>query len=387
MMKRIAAFSISLIVLAGCVDRNSVRIDGIVNKKEDKKIYLERIDVDISVRIDSASIKKNGSFRFRFKASEPDFYKVGYSDSDFITVLTGPGERVKLNFTGNNLHENYQVEGSEGSQKIKMLDLVLADTKRRLDSLKTVYEAASKNPGFDKKEPLLRDEYIKLIKEQRNKNIGFILENLNSFASIKALYQMIDNETYVLYEPRDLQFMKLVSDTLIFHYPNSKQAKALKEDLGKRMNQFFMSQIEQVAKNAPEVKLDPNLKDIKGNRIALSSLRGKVVLLSFWVTASGESIAENLSLKEFYKLYKSRGFEIYQVNLDENEATWKNAVKFDELPWISVREDDPKNPVNARLYNVKAVPANYLYDRDGKITAVNLHGQNLQIKLAQLFGN
>jgi peroxiredoxin len=143
--------------------------------------------------------------------------------------------------------------------------------------------------------------------------------------------------------------------------------------------------LEQAARNAPEVKLDPDLKDINGKRIALSSLKGKVVLLTFWVTGSAESVAENLSLKELYKLYKSRGFEIYQVNLDENEEAWKNAVKFDELPWISVREDDPKNPVNARLYNVRAVPTNYLYDRDGKITAANLHGQNLRIRLAQLF--
>jgi hypothetical protein len=387
MMKRIAAFSISLIILAGCANRNSVRIDGVVKKKEHSKIYLEKIDVDIAVRIDSARINKNGSFRFRFKATNPDFYKVGYSGTDFITVLTRPGEKIKLTFPGKFLYEDYQVEGSAESQKIKMLDLVLADTKRRLDSLRAVYETASKNPGFDKEEPLLRAGYMNLIKEQRNKNIGFILENLNSFASIKALYQMIDNETFVLYEPRDVQFMKLVSDTLNFHYPNSKQAKALKEDLDRRRNQLVMSQIEQIAKNAPEIKLDPHLKDVRGNRIALSSLKGKVVLLTFWVTASEESVAENLSLKEFYKLYRSRGFEIYQVNLDENEVAWKNAVKFDELPWISVREDDPQNPVNARLYNVKAVPANYLYDRDGRITAANLHGQNLRIKLAQLFGN
>jgi hypothetical protein len=387
MRKRIAAFSISLVLLAGCVDKNSVRIGGVVKNKEHEKIYLNRIDVDTYVRIDSAKIRKNGNFRFRFKAAEPDFYQIGYSDADFITVLAEPGENIKLTFPGKNLFDNYVVEGSTGSQKIQMLDITLADTKRKLDSLKTVYDAASKNPGFDKEEPKLQNEYLNVIKEQRNKNIGFILGNLNSFASIKALYQRIDKETFVLYDPRDLQFMKLVSDSLIFHYPNSRQAKALKKDFEKEMNQMFMRQIEAAAKNAPEVKLDPNLKDIKGNRIALSSLRGKVVLLTFWATASEESVEENLSLKELYKVYKPRGFEIYQVNLDENEAAWRNAVKFDELPWISVREDDPQNPVNARLYNVKAVPSNYLYDRDGKITAANLHGQNLQIKLAQLFSN
>jgi len=387
MMKRFFAVSISLILLAGCSNKNSIRIDGNFKDKSHKKIYLNRIDVDTYIKIDSVRIKNNGNFRFRIRANEPDFYQIGITNSDFITVLAAPGEKIKLSFNGKKLFEDYEVQGSEGSKKIKMLDQTLAWTIRKIDSLKVVYNEASKNPGFDKTGPVINEEYLKTIKDQRKKSIEFILGNLNSFAAIKALYQKLDENTYVLYDQRDLQFLKLVSDSLNFHFPNSKQAKALKKDLEKEMNQMFMNQIEQVARNAPETKLDPNLKDTKGNRIALSSLKGKVVLLTFWASASEECVTENLKLKEFYKTYKKRGFEIYQVDLDEKEDNWKNAVKYDELPWISVREDDPANPINARLYNVKSLPTNYLYDKTGTIIGVNLHGKALQIKLAQLFGN
>ena len=387
MPKRFIAFFITVILLAGCTDKNSIRIKGNLSNKDHKKIYLDRIDVDTYVRIDSATIKNNGDFKLKIKATDPDFYQLGFSASDFITILAQPGEMITISFKGNNLFENYEIEGSAGSQKIKMLDLVLAETIRKIDSLKSLYNKALNSADFDKKEPLLNDEYLKLVNEQRKKNIEFIIGNLNSFASIKALYQRIDENTYVLYDQHDLQLFKLVSDTLIRHYPNSKQARTLKKNFEKEMNEMFMKQIEQAARNAPEAILDPNLKDINGTRIALSSLKGKVVLLAFWTTLSEESISENLALKDLYKTYKSRGFEIYQVNLDENEAAWKNAVRFDELPWISVREDDPLNPVNARLYNVRAVPANYLYDKNGKIIGSNLHGKTLQIKLFQLFGN
>jgi cytochrome oxidase Cu insertion factor (SCO1/SenC/PrrC family) len=387
MIKRFAAFTISLILLAGCTEKKSININGNLFNKDNNKIYLNRIDVDTYVGIDSASIKKNGNFRFRFKANEPDFYQIGFTSANFITILAEPGEKIILTFKGNKLYENYEVQGSPGSQKIKKLDLVLDDTKRKIDSLKLVYDKASKNPGFDKQEPLLNEEYFKLVKEQRNKNIEFLIGNLNSFASIKALYQRIDEQTFVLYDQRDLQFFKLVSDSLNYHYPNSKQARALKKNFEKEMNQMFMNQIEQAARNLPESKLDPNLKDIYGTRIALSSLKGKVVLLTFWATSSQDCVEENFTLKEFYKIYKPKGFEIYQVNLDENDAAWKKAIKFDELPWISVREDDPLNQVNARLYNVKALPANYLYDKNGNIIGMDLHGKQLQIKLAQLFGN
>ncbi len=45
-----------------------------------------------------------------------------------------------------------------------MLDQVLAGTLRKIDSLKLIYDKEIKSPGFDKKEPLLNEEYLKLIK-------------------------------------------------------------------------------------------------------------------------------------------------------------------------------------------------------------------------------
>ena len=235
------------------------------------------------------------------------------------------------------------------------------------------------------KVPYLRQSLMNLIKAQRKKNIEFIINNINSLASIKALYQRINPETYVLYDPHDLQYLKIVTDSLTRHYPNSKQVQALARDFEKEMNQMYVSQIAEIAKTKPPTKLDPDLMTINGKRIALSSLKGKYVLLAFWSVQSKECIEENLQLKEFYKLYNKKGFEIYQINLDENESNWKAAVRFDELPWISAREDDPKNPKNAIMYNVKSLPANYLYDKDLNIIASNIHGKALQLKLEQLF--
>ena len=206
-------------------------------------------------------------------------------------------------------------------------------------------------------------------------------------ASIKALYQRIDENAYVLYDPKDLQYLKIVSDSLGRYYPESKHVKALTEDLKKGLNQMNARKIEDLANSSPVTKLDPNLKDINGKQIALSSLKGKVVLLTFWSVNSKECIAENLQFKSLYKVYNKKGFEIYQINLDENEEKWRAEVKFDELPWISTREEDPSNPVNAMLFNVKSLPANYLFDRDGNLAGMHLHGRSLQIKLNQLFNN
>lgn len=386
-MKKILVFLLPVIIISGCQNKNSFKVKGVIKVDPKGYVYLNRVNVNTLVFIDSSKVAKNGNFSFKVKARALDFYQLGYSATDFITLLAGPGEKIKLEFNGKDLYKDYTVSGSEGSEEVRMLDLRLAETKVKLDSLKKIYESASKEVDFVNKGPVIEAEFNNILKDIRKKNIEFIITHTKSMASLKALYQRIDENTYVLYEPRDLQYLKIISDSLGRYYPNSRHVQALAEDLKKEMNQMYSRQFESIANSLPQVKLDPNLVDISGKRIALSSLRGKVVLLTFWSVQSKECIAENLQFKEIYKAYNKKGLEIYQINLDENETLWRNEVKFDELPWINTREDDPLDPVNARLFNVKVLPANYLFGRDGTLIGTNLHGKSLQIRLSQLFGN
>jgi hypothetical protein len=386
-MKKILILIIPVILLSACKNNDVFIVNGSVKNSPRKNIIISKVDINTTVPIDSSKISKNGNFKFRVKAIEPDFYEVGFSSSNFITLLAEPGERISLTFEDNNLYENYTVEGSKGSELLQMLDFKLLDTRKKLDSLNAVYEKASKEPGFETVKPQLEKEIVDIIKAQRRFNIEFVITNINSLASIKAIYQKLNEQTYVLYEPRDLQYLKIVSDSLKIHYPDSRHTKALVSTFEQEMDQYNTRKLNMMIDTLPEVKLDPVLKDISGRRVALSSLRGKHVLLSFWSADSRECITENLQLKEFYRLYRKKGFEIYQISLDKDESAWKAAVKFDELPWISTREDNPDNPKNAFLFNVRSIPANFLFDPQGKIIASNLHGKSLQLKLNQLFNN
>jgi thiol-disulfide isomerase/thioredoxin len=386
-MKRFLILLIPVMFVAGCKNKNLVIVDGSVKDNPGKYIYIKKVNVDTPVLLDSSKIRKNGSFKFIIKATEPDFYQLAYSNSDFLTLLAEPGEKIHLSFGSSHLYNNYTVTGSKGSELVRDLDLKLLDTKNKLDSLSKIYKEISDKPEFATEAPILNKEYQDLVKDQRMFSINFIIKNINSLASIKALYQKFNDDTYVLYEIRDLQYLKIVTDSLKLHYPDSKHTKALEKNFEKEMNNFYARELEKLASTLPVAKLDPDLLDISGKRIALSSLRGKYVLLTFWSVDSKECIAENLQLKEFYKIYNRRGFEIYQINVDEDEDAWRAEVKFDELPWISTREDDPSKPQNVRLFNVQRLPANYLFDPKGTIIGSNLHGRTLQIKLEQLFNN
>ncbi|MCU0378121.1 MAG: AhpC/TSA family protein [Bacteroidales bacterium] len=367
----------------GCSSEEKVTIRGSFDEDMEGVIYLDQSDVNTNKVIDSAEIK-GGHFRFKAELSGPEFFQVRLGKDDFVGLLAMPGEEITLTFGASPLVMNYEVEGSPGSLKIKELDQRLFITITRLDSLKNIYSSLSEEELVARGKEL-ETAYLAIVEAQRKQNINFILNNITSMASVKAVYQRLDENAYVLYQPRDLQFLKIVSDSLSVKYPESRHVIALRENVTSEINQMYINRLATIAAQSPVTGNDPRLPDTDGKIIALSSLRGKYVLVSFWATTSEECIAEIAALKSIYSLYRNKGLEIYQISLDASEERWKSMVQFEEIPWISVREPDPQNPVYTRAMGIQAVPANLLYDPEGNIINTNLFGRNLQIRMDQIF--
>jgi peroxiredoxin len=376
-----------LIPFLGCTHNPQIIIKGTVPDAGGQTLTLKNIIINEPVIVDSITLGKNGKFRFKHEISGAGFYQLGFSDNNFISLLLEPGESVNIRFYSKNLAGNYSLTGSEGSLLVQELDIHLRNTVSEMDSITTVYKENMDTPGFDSLSAELNDSYTKVLKDQRNYSIGFIIGNLTSLASIKALYQKYNPQTYVLNDIKDLQYMKLVSDSLTVRYPDSKDVLALKADLEKGLSNYNLSQVKKIVNTAEESKLDISLPNLKGDTIKLSSLKGKYVLLSFWASWNQESVTENLDLKKIYSKYKSNGFEIYQVSFDNNKEAWGRAIHFDELPWISVCDTSYPNSKTVQIYNVTKIPSNYFIDKNGSISARDLHGRELRIKLQQVFGS
>jgi hypothetical protein len=346
-------------------------------------VYLDKSEVNRSSVADSAEIKR-GRFKFTTDITGPEFYQVRFDNGEFVGLLTMPGEKISLNLGKSPLALNYSFTGSPGSEEIKLLDQRLLSTKTQLDSIRKAYSGLSADE-LETRGAELEKAFVDAVDEQRRFNIKFIVENISSMASIQALYQRIDENTYVLYQPRDLQYLKIVSDSLSVKYPVSRHVRALKENVTSELNRMYIDRMASLASQLPVTSTNPELPDTGGKMVSLSSLRGKYVLVSFWSTASQECLNELPLLRSIYSAYKSKGLEIYQVSLDSDEQRWKNVVRFEEIPWISVRELDPSRPAFARMMNVNSVPSNLLYDPEGNIINTNLFGRNLQIRMDQLF--
>jgi thiol-disulfide isomerase/thioredoxin len=382
-MKRLIMIFMAALIVAGCSNDNKVTIRGTLSDDTEGIALLEKSEVDHSNVIDSAVIKR-GQFKFALDITGPEFLQVRFENGEFVGLLAMPGEKIDLSFSKSPLAMNYTVAGSPGSEEVRMLDMQLLRTNAQLDSIRNIYSDLA-DEEIAARGAELEEAYVDIVDAQRKFNIKFVIENMSSMAAIKALYQRIDENTYVLYQPRDLQYLKIVSDSLSVKYPVSRHVRALKENVTSELNRMYIDRMASLASQLPEANTKPALPDTKGNLVSVASLRGKYVLVSFWTTTSPECIAELPLLRSLYTAYHAKGLEIFHVSLDRDEEMWRNRVRFEEIPWISVREEDPLNPVYARLMNVQSVPSNLLYDPEGNIINTNLTGRNLQIRLDQIF--
>ena len=130
--------------------------------------------------------------------------------------------------------------------------------------------------------------------------------------------------------------------------------------------------------------------DIDGKEVSLKSVvenrKNRYVLLDFWASWCGPCMGEIPVLREAYKRYHNRGFEIYGVSLDSREESWKDAVKKQNMRWVNVSTlQEFKNPA-VEEYAVEAIPTNFLIDcSNGVIVAKNLRGKAVIEKLEELF--
>ena len=145
-MKRYLILLIPVILFSGCNKNKVFTIQGTVKEIKQDYVYLSRVAVGTPILTDSAKISNKGTFRFKAETTEPDFFQVGYSANEFITLLAEPGEKIKISFNNSNLYEDYKVTGSRGSELIQTLDHKLFETKTKLDSLAPLYEKALKEP-------------------------------------------------------------------------------------------------------------------------------------------------------------------------------------------------------------------------------------------------
>ncbi|RKD91717.1 TlpA disulfide reductase family protein [Mangrovibacterium diazotrophicum] len=377
-------FGILLLVLAtaivACNDASQYKIQGKISNADGNYIYLDELKVSSTEAIDSVMVKEDGTFSFEGNVSYPTFFLLRLNPNNFVTLLVDSAEHVNVAGDAANFSREYSVTGSEGSLFVQELNKHLSRTKHQLDSIRSLQLSFRNDAEFAEKKKQWDQEYYEVRQNQVEYSQKFVSDHPFSMANVLALYQKFDDDTYVI---QDLQSLKLAASALNSFYPESEHVKALYGNTLKLMAEERAAKMKQMIQeqgvNSPDIVL-PNPD---GKEIALSSLRGKYVLLQFWSAMDRGSRIANPVLVELYKKYKSKGFEIYQVSVDENRYEWLDAIDKDKLTWTNVGDMKGSNQAVSN-YNVTNIPLNYLLDKDGVIIARDLKGPNLDRLLGEI---
>ena len=380
-MKKLLLLSATALVAFSCGQKNKAHISGTFSGISKDTIYLEMLTTKGRTVVDSTVTNQQGNYRFTVSTpvAAPTFYNIVYKQSS-IPVIVSPGEKVKVNSLCD-LGRNYTVEGSDDSKLLKEFNTMYSNGVRSLDSLANLYSETRPTPDNDARRTALLREYTQRYVKIKREHIAFIVKNASSMAAVYALYQRLPNDE-ALFNANDDR----VYDSLADKYPASPHVIALlrdvktQDDAAALAQQVSRQQAETAGLNHPEI----TLQDMFGKDHKLSELKNKAILLTFWSVTDPKGPAMNNEMKELYKEFSGKGFDIYQVSLDSDKASWILAVQAQKLPWTNVIDPNGFTGLPAMSYNVAATPVNFLIDRRGNITGRNLQGAALRTRVAEL---
>lgn len=354
-MKKLGLFLFLLMAFTNIQTTNAqiphYEITGKIEGADGVTFTLQKISSGKVVYLDTAVVL-NGMFRITGGSVEyPEL--VSLVTLDRKRGMSFYLENAEITITGKlDSLINASIKGSKSNDEYMAY---LRSTKQyyeKLTKLRKDYEAASEA----------------IMGEIKSAQKDFIKNNPGSFVSPNLLRSLIND-----LKPEEIESIIKAMDQEVVKSPAMTEIK---------------TKVSTMISVAPGKKApDFTLNDVNGKPVSLSSKVGaRLLLLDFWAGWCGPCRLENPNVLKVYNEFNKKGFDILGISLDRTRDEWIKAISDDKLSWTQVSDLKYFNGAAAKLYNVTAIPANFLLDENGTIIATNLRGEALKTKIKELLG-
>lgn len=364
-MRKIGIVLLASFIFTSCsIHKDQFSVDGVVKGVDDGKVYLQHLVSSKWVNVDSTQLEK-GKFKFAGTIKLAEMYQIKLEEQKVTLPIFVDASEIDVQIFPDSVNKSL-VNGSAAHDLYEKYLRMKEPIEEKIDSLYSEWKNARDNNDS--------------LTMARTDSISSVLDNdlkkvLVEFAAANSSFTV---SPYLIMR-NSWQFELPELEEVVNKFDASIDSSQYTQSLKKRID---ILRSVQIGKTAP----DFTMNDSTGKPLTLSSLKGKVLLVDFWAAWCGPCRAENPNVVKAYKLYNKKGFDILGCSFDQNRDKWLKAVKDDKLTWHHVSDLQGWDNAAGKLYGINSIPANVLLDKDQKIIARNLRGEELTDKLSEVFG-